>query len=130
MALDGNEIEISVERKKRRKAKERLIEIEKRVKREVIEGRWLSVVAFKAFEQCTNMKVQFAAQAFVTSQVECCKRVTRYFPNLDLSFLDKNKSKFEEDQSMVKSRSTGIDSTYTATTEDASQYEATPILKT
>lgn len=68
----------------------------------------------------TNMKVQYAVKAFTTNQVERCKRVTRHFPKLNLSFLDKDKSESKEDQPLAELGSTSSNSTPTAATEDAS----------
>lgn len=64
--LDGNEIRISV-KKKRWEAADRLTKAKKRAKREVIEVGWLAVDAFNTSEECTDIKVQYAAEAFVAS---------------------------------------------------------------
>lgn len=117
--LNDNKLKIFAKRKKLCEVKDRLAKVEKKVEREIIEASQLIMEAFKAFEECTDMKVYYAIKAFIVGYVECHKRVARHFLERNLTFLDKDESMSEEDQSLVEPRVAGVDFAPIAIAKDA-----------
>lgn len=67
-----------------------------------IEVAYQAVKAFKALKKFNKIKIQFATNAFITGQAKYWRRVERYLPGLDLSFLYEDDSESHKVQAEVR----------------------------
>ena len=82
------ETDLALEKKRRRVAQAKAVDVEKKLESQIAEAGHLAVETFRESEEFSQVKVEFGQEAYVVDQNDGHIKIVTCFSNLDSSFLE------------------------------------------